>query len=358
MAINRPNSSNSKILFVGVSKTGKKELLQRIKNLPILPLPYKNYYDEYATPITISLDDALNDLNKNYQNSPFSSLRFVFCVIARDDLSKQFDAIKKILQYYPKKPYWIYVYGIGGANWPSFNKIVFRRIERYLKPLSPDLGRPQILLCSCNDRELESFVQATLDTNPVNANVEEQKQLEQTHRVIPSYCTEFDRLDNTDVSGFSPLEIKILKNSMSKAVENILEKISEDIGINTNLDSYNEYNELFDKVTNSKILSAHNSYPTLDRIFRKKLLGTQQKLLGMIRADALDELRSKVNEEGVNQADLLQTINDAKTKPIFNMHRSNLPSFFRPDQTNAFKSLGKLAGYVVDRIQNIARVAV
>jgi hypothetical protein len=349
-------SRTRKIRFVGFANSGKEELLKRINDLKTLPDSLRDYYSDFARPSTIYVEKDINDIT---YNPVVVSFCFVFCINTAEAFHVQFNAIKNILQNHPNEPYWLYVFGAGVLNVPTLKNLILEKIEHQLKFFTPEMGRPQILLSTCNDKELESFVQATLVTTPVN-KVEEEKTEEQTHLDNPnySYCDAFDKLDNTDVSGFTPLEIKILKQSMTKTVKDILEKIHDDNEYNTNLDSYNEYIELFNKVTNSKILSAHNRYPTLDKIFKKKFLGTQQKLLGMIRADALNELHSKVNDEDVDQADLLQTINDAKTKPIFNMHRSNLPTLFRPDQTNAFKTLSQLAAYVIERIKNIVRPAV
>ncbi len=79
----------------------------------------------------------------------------------------------------------------------------------------------------------------------------------------------------------------------------------------------------------------------------------------MIRTEAFNDLRynfskvenrAKVNNE--EYEDLIDEIDHAKQMSLFNMHRSNIPGFFRPKHTETISELESLAKKYSKRIQD------
>jgi hypothetical protein len=106
---------------------------------------------------------------------------------------------------------------------------------------------------------------------------------------------------------------------------------------------------LYDLIKKSNVLNIHK-FPRLDDKLGITITNTQQKILGMIRGDALHVFRSRVqsiaampdDDDCANLKYINNSIDGAMNSQLFCEHRSNLPSFFRPKVTNSVKELNEL----------------
>jgi hypothetical protein len=353
--------SNTRVQFIGNPQCGKKAFLEYIQDNVLIDEPMKLFFRQNAYCNTILPQDDIDkiikdcDLDFNYAKQP---RHWVFCIDPTTDANVQLTNIALIVSYIQKSknilvPYSLLITKMDTVAVPI---IVEKFTRLFQKEGSADLPRPlQTMYCGKDNspKHAKNYVTNILRVSRTEitiartaAGVVNPATLDE---VMERFQKEFEELDEMCFDNVSAQKRKIY-NLVRDTLRELQLNNSDEKPIS------DRFELLFEKVFNSNVLRIHQN-PRRDKALGINILGTQQKLLGMIRTEALDDLRRNFtrieNKAEVHNEDLeflVDEIDRAKKMPVFNMHRSNIPSFLRPKNTEAVSELELIAKKYSNRL--------
>jgi hypothetical protein len=370
-------ANNRKSYVVGLAKSGKKTLLNKIKDNQALPDYLRVFYQSNATTVMLSTNEPITVID---------SQRLVLYIDPTIGLVSQFQQIENLLTFLTlgkkaRLQYWLYISKVDQLTKMNLKEkeYTISEINKLLERFSAKIGRPKsILLSDCDDDTFKNFVQTTvaeLGIEPVKEEERKEGEEEQIvasemilDGIIQNFRASFDKIENEyyRVNRPSNSFLTIKKKQIFSLVESTLDGMRNDAPnaeAEIDLSIYQKYESLYHMIKTSKVLLIHKN-PKIDDILRIKIPETQQKILGMIREEALYVYNSKLHSfvqkpdfKHDNYNILSDSVSDALRSSLFNEHRSNIPNFFRPKVTNSVKELEGLKNDYASEILKKSRAA-
>jgi hypothetical protein len=370
------NSIDKRVLIVGIPKSGKHSLLAALTTAGQTNFnsDVRNFYKEATQTVKIlppdydyerklfTLMDAIQQENK--------IIKMVFCLDPTDFFTTQLNSLQTILEHAKglkqKIEYIIYVSKVDVLNKGDVEILeinIARIVGEFLpsipqpreiiysdKNLVPPLMQVQLLIQSLNKLfhiEIEDKCENALPGQYSVADDKQEPTVKQKH--LNHFLQVFPTLEHEQPS---IAEIVSIKQSIISHTEYCLDELKRIIIVQDNYKfSFSDFTLFFDTVKNSDILKIHQN-KTLEKLGVINILGTQQKLLKLIRAAALnafdEDLQITLIANSAKAYDpmfydsLLALIDDAKKLELFASHRSNLPRLFLPSQTDSCKQLDNI----------------